>query len=158
MIIELGVIAGIIIIVLAIFWLGWLAKGMHDDRKQYLAELREAEKRPEPRHAVTQPRIRQRKGSAGLPHIETLDYQPFGRKPSPRLATTATDIAPVILPAPGTHIPQPAPGLTGAADTGTMYQLSVTGEIAKLTDENMAYIERMRLEEAQHRATLELTP
>jgi hypothetical protein len=158
MIFHLLIIGALIVIILLVFALGWLAKVVQDDRRQFDAELDAvekrppaAEKRPVPRHAVTRPRT-----GAGVwpPHIDTLNYG--DRSKLRELVTTATDIDRVILPAPGSYPPQSAPDLNGADDTGTMDRISVTGEIAKLTDENMAYIERMRLEEAQHRALMEL--
>jgi hypothetical protein len=150
MIFHLLVIGALIVIVLLVFALGWLAKVVQDDRRQFDAELdavekrpAAAEKRPPPRHAVTRPRT-----GTGVwpPHIDTLNYG--DRSKLRELVTTAADIAPVFLPEPGTRIPltpQPSPAPSGDATTGTLPRIKLdtasTGEIRAVGAELVRQIE-----------------
>jgi hypothetical protein len=75
-------------------------------------------------------------------------YRPV---PPRRAVTTATDLAPVIWPRPGTVIPmrgQPS-GVTAQASTGTLPRIKLTGEdtgeIRRIGDAMVAAIEQGRL-------------
>jgi hypothetical protein len=147
MIFHLFIIGALIVIVLLVAALGWLAKAMWDDRRQFDAELdavekrpAPAERRPPPRHAVTRPRT-----GAGVwpPHIDTLNYG--DRSKLRELVTTAADIDRVILPEPGTYPPQASPAPTGDATTGTLPRIKLdtasTGEIRAVGAELIRQIE-----------------
>lgn len=131
-------------------------QGKADRAQQQLAQRHTA------RHARTQPRasltgqqetafpeLPAATPPAALPHSE--DNAWYLPPPGPiRSHTSADKISAVQLPGPS----RPQPGRDSGPGTLTMARIALpatTGEMAAITDE---YIERMQLEEAEHRRTL----
>lgn len=137
-------------------WLGWhygRIEGRHEGRcaekerelaRRHRAELRVPYEGPEIR-AKTGPANVGRAGSpvSVLPGTMAADHRAWTGPnwTAPRDAVTAADLAPVIVPEPGTHKPQP--GGTGP-HTATMPKITDTGEIRKLTAETDAWLAGMR--------------
>lgn len=129
------------------------------DRAQEVLSARHAA-----RHARTQPRAALARGgeSSSSPRLAQRPaegiMEPSANRwylppPGPvRSHTSAADIAPVILPAPGAYLPQPrrdsGPGTIAMARLALP---ATPGEMAAVTDE---WIERMQAEEAAYRKEL----
>jgi hypothetical protein len=142
------VISGCALFVLALVGTCWVFhrtgwdSGYEEGRADVFTELG-AHRAAAPRHAYSTPRTEIRAKTGPLPPVG-----PVG--PPPRLVPTADDIAPVIVPEPGTLIPfrtQPAP--SPATETGQLPAITSTGELRVLSD---AYIAQMRSGEAAWRA------
>lgn len=164
-----GVVIGGIILIAALvafsYWCVYRAgreRGYEEcrlDRAQEALSARHAA-----RHARTQPRAALARGgeSSPAPHpaprpaegiMEPSANRWYLPSPGPiRSHTSPADIAPVILPAPGTYLPQPrrdsGPGTIAMARLALP---ATPGEMKAVTDE---WIERMRAEEAAYRKEL----
>lgn len=74
---------------------------------------------------------------------------------SPPAVTTAADIAPVFLPAPGVTIPlRPQPGRDSGDGTATMPKLTDTGELRAITERADEFIARLQRDGNRYREEL----
>lgn len=151
--------------------MGWWLRGAATERREYDAQIEAHEQvlatRRAPRHAVGQPRAWpvplpaplnvdgatavSAEGGAATGAQRSTDRSPrVGTRPSPRpprLVTTSADIAPVIVPQPGTRIPMhPQAARTSGDGTVTMPKLTDTGELRAMGDAIIAKIREGEIE------------
>ena len=131
-------------------WFGWFLRGAVDERQAYDEEIEKHEAtlaaRQAPRHAAAKPR--EFPAPAGNPP-QVLRT----RAQSKRLVTTAGDIAPVIIPQPGTRIPmRPQPSPEPSHDTVTFPKVVIAPDKIRDTGElraiGAAWEEKTRREQA----------
>lgn len=121
-------------------WHYGLAEGAHRGRCAERERQLERARRAELRAPYAGPEIRAKTGP--VPRLPTgrSNYVPGDfRPPAVRDHVTAADLAPVVVPRPGTVVPmRPQRGGTGP-DTLAMHRAATdTGELRKLTDEWIA--------------------
>ena len=83
----------------------------------------------------------------------------YQRTPAPgtpaRAVTTAADIAPVFLPAPGVSIPmRPQPARDSGTGTGTLPRLTDTGELRAIAERADEFIARLQRDGDRYREEL----
>lgn len=143
--------------------MGWWLRGLGAERREFDAQIEAHEQvlaaRRAPRHAVGQPRAwpvplpaplavddTQAPGGAMLTGESPVAALRSCMKQS-RLVTTSADLAPVIVPQPGTRIPmQPQAARTSGDGTVTMPVLTDTGELRAMGDAIMARIREGEIE------------
>lgn len=133
-------------------WGGWHfghAYGWHEgsmtERERWIERGRRERERklgPPPRVGPGQPGKRAEGPGGLLNSARSFPSAP----PRRRVATTVADLAPVVVPEPGTLIPfRPQPARTSGAGTQTMPRLTDTGELRALAD---TWAEKTRREQA----------